>query len=526
MSLLQLFTATTPILSVFVFLVVLRLPAKKAMPLSFLITSVCAYYFWLVPSTQLLGATIEGLLLALTILWIVFGAILLLKVLQKTGATDVIKHGFAQISPDKRVQLIIVAWLFGSFLEGAAGFGTPAAIAAPLLVALGFSPLSAVVLALVADSSAVSFGAVGTPVLVGIAQGAIDLNTDQVNQVALTAISIDIFVSAFLPLTMVLIYTRFFTESKRWKDGFVITPFALLSALAFSVPAYLVALFFGPEFPSVLGAMIGLAIICPLAKARFLLPKENVVSQSEYSSSLSNSLSLRMAWAPYIIVTILLVITRLPELPIKSILQSVVFEWHDIIGTDISVTMMPLYLPGSIFVLVSCFAIWLQRSDSTVLFSAFKESARMLFPSLIALCTAVPMVRVFLQSHVNHAELPAMPIALAELFATHLSEVWIFIAPLVGSLGAFIAGSATFSNLMFASFQQSLALKADLDPILVLALQMLGANAGNMIAVVNVVAAASVVGLQDKEGEIIRFTLLPMFYYCLAASSIAWLLSH
>ena len=113
--------------------------------------------------------------------------------------------------------------------------------------------------------------------------------------------------------------------------------------------------------------------------------------------------------------------------------------------------------------------------------------------------------------------------ALAQLAATELSSVWLWIAPLVGALGSFIAGSATFSNLMFASFQQAMASEADIAPQLVLALQMLGANAGNMICVVNVVAAASVVGLSGREGDIIRYTALPALYYCLAASAVAWL---
>jgi lactate permease len=133
------------------------------------------------------------------------------------------------------------------------------------------------------------------------------------------------------------------------------------------------------------------------------------------------------------------------------------------------------------------------------------------------------MVRIFLHSDINDAGLVAMPMALAQQAATQLSDGWLWVAPLVGALGSFIAGSATFSNLMFAGFQQAMATEADMAPSLVLALQMLGANAGNMICVVNVVAAASVVGLNGREGEIIRYTALPALYYCLAASAVAWL---
>lgn len=534
MTSLQLLTALMPLLSVFVLLVLLRLPARQAMPLSLLCSVLLAWLVWQMPIQQMAAALAEGLVIALTIVWIVFGAILLLKVLQQTGAVEVIKQGFSQVSTDKRVQLIIIAWLFGSFLEGAAGFGTPAAIAAPLLVALGFSPMAAVVLALIADSCAVSFGAVGTPVLVGLAQGVPQLSSSDLQQIALRAISIDIMVASMLPVIMSVLYCRFFISQPSWQAGFAIAPFALLSGLAFTVPAYIVALLLGPEFPSVLGALTGLVIVCSLAKRGILLPAafEPVTpaamqygtqpgEQSLTQQSEPQPFGLLRAWSPYLIVALLLVLSRISELPLKAWLQSVSVVWADIFGSAISVTVMPLYLPGSLFVLTALLALFIQRGSLQHLRLALHQSSSMLWPSLVALCAAVPMVRIFLQSGVNNAGLEAMPMALAELAATRLSDIWLLMAPLVGALGSFIAGSATFSNLMFASFQQAMAEDAGLSNQLVLALQMLGANAGNMICVVNVVAAASVVGLNGREGEIIRYTLLPMLYYCLTASLVA-----
>lgn len=520
----QLVTALMPLISVFILLVLLRLPARRAMPLSLLCTLVLAWQVWQMPWFQLAAAVTEGLVIALTIIWIVFGAILLLKVLQQTGAVDVIKQGFSAVSTDKRVQLIIVAWLFGSFLEGAAGFGTPAAIAAPLLVTLGFSPMAAVVLALVADSSAVSFGAVGTPVLVGLAQGALDLSDNDLAAIALQAISIDIFVASLLPVIMCALYCRFFAATKSWQPVIAIVPFALVGGLAFTLPAYMVALLFGPEFPSVLGALIGLVIICTLARYKVLLPAQTYTElPTAYADTQAQTFGLFRAWLPYVIVALLLVITRVPELPLQACLQSAAVSWSNIWGSAISVKVAPLYLPGTLFVITAVLALYLQNATRQQLAKALHQSAVMLWPSLIALCAAVPMVRIFLQSEVNTAGLASMPMALAQLTASYLSDLWLFIAPLVGALGSFIAGSATFSNLMFASFQQAMAADAGIDQHLVLALQMLGANAGNMICVVNVVAAASVVGLNGKEGEIIRYTLLPMLYYCVSVSIVAWL---
>ncbi len=171
MDLLATLTALTPILAIFILLVLLRLPASKAMPLSLLITAILALLVWKVPFFHVAASILEGLIISLSILWILFGAILLLNTMTVAGAMERIRAMFFSISPDRRVQAIIVAWLFGAFIEGAAGFGTPAAITAPLMVALGFPPLAAVVLALTANSSPVTFGALGTTFQIGMTRG-------------------------------------------------------------------------------------------------------------------------------------------------------------------------------------------------------------------------------------------------------------------------------------------------------------------------------------------------------------------
>jgi len=532
----QWLTALMPLLSVFFLLVLLRLPAKRAMPVSLLVTAILAFTLWQMPIVQILAATAEGLVIAATVLWIVFGALLLLNVLTITGAIDRIKAGFCAISPDRRVQLLLIGWLFVAFLEGAAGFGTPAAIAAPLLVALGFPPVAAVVLALIADSSAVSFGAIGTPVLVGLAQGVPGVTEADLRLIALTAIGTDVLVASWLPVLMCGLLSRYFSEDKSWRPGLQIAPFALLCGLSFTLSAYAVAWFFGPEFPSVLGALLGLILMTLLARFRILLPSATwYFSQADRVQSVEYSalpggrgISLRRAWLPYLLLAVLLVLSRIPELGLKALLQSAQWQWSSILGTELQVTVQPLYLPGSLFVLCAAIATLLLAQPQAVnrwrpLYLAFGQSGRMILPSMIALGAAVPMVRIFLHSDVNTAGLPAMPLALAAQAAVYLTDSWVWCAPLVGALGSFIAGSATFSNLMFGSFQQAMADSSGLPSAVVLALQMLGANAGNMICVVNVVAAASVVKLAGREGEIIRYTVAPMLLYCLGVSLVMWM---
>lgn len=543
MTLIQALTASMPVLAVLLFLVILRLPANRAMLLALIITSLMAWWIWEVPSQYIGASVIEGWIIALGITIIVFGAIVLLRTLEASGAIDVIRAAFTKVSPDRRVQAIIIAWLFGSFLEGASGFGTPAAIAAPLLLALGFPPLAAVVIALIADSSAVSFGAVGTPVLVGIAQGLPSTSYDFVVDVAIRTVSIDIFVGSFLPLLMICILTRYFGHSRSFKDGLRLWPFALFGGLAFTLPAYFVAVLFGPEFPSIFGGVIGLVIVITAVKLGFLQaktpwdftpPQSADVCNGEVKNSNNTendktillgqnnlSISLFVAWLPYLCVAALLILTRLTSLPFKSWLNGLSINFTNILGTEISASVQPLYLPGTLFAAVAILTVFLHKLPIQRAFGVWKSSAASLMPTIVALGASVPMVRIFINSGVNEAGLTSMPLELANLAVSTFNNAWPFVAPFVGALGSFIAGSATFSNMMFASLQQSAALQTSSDPVTILALQMLGANAGNMICVVNVVAAASVVNLVGKEGQIIRMTIGPMLAYVLLSGTVA-----
>lgn len=533
MTIVTTLTALTPILAVFIFLVLLRLPAVRAMPISLALTAVLAILIWRMPVIQVLAAALEGMIIAASILWIVFGAILLLNTLRESGAIDAIRNGFMHVTPDRRVQVIIVAWLFGAFIEGAAGFGTPAALCAPLLVALGFPALAAVTLALIANSSPVSFGAVGTPLLIGVGEGLQvggsvapmvqaylgERSYDVfLRSIAVQSVQIDLLVGSFVPLILVGLLTRFFGANRSWREGLAIWPFALFAGFSFTVPALGVATFFGPEFPSLLGGLIGLAIVTPAAQRGFLLPKEPwgfgaVAAESGFAMRLS----LRRAWMPYLLVAGLLVLTRLDFLPFKAWLQSFQIGWSQILSTAISASFAPLYLPGTIFVAVALITLALHDMSRQQASSALSRSLKMLAGSTVALGAAVPMVRIFINSDVNGAGLASMPIELAGLMVALMGAAWPLAAPLVGSLGSFISGSATFSNLMFSLFQFSVAEQVGLAPPVVLALQVLGANAGNMICVLNVVAAASVVNLLGQEGAIIRLTLGPMLYYALWA---------
>ncbi len=542
------FLALFPILVVFILIVLFRRPATKAMPLAYLVTCVLAFFVWKVPLAQISAASVDGLITAASILYIIIGAIFLLKLLQESGAISTIRRSMYLISPDRRVQAIIIAFLFGSFIEGSAGFGTPAAVAAPLLVAIGFPAMGAVMVSLIIQSTPVSFGAVGTPILIGVSTGLSGqpevLSYLQSQHLTFLPFLKGIggyvalihgIIGTLIPLVLVMMMTRFFGPKKSWKDGLSILPFALFSGLCFTIPYTLTGVFLGPEFPSLVGSLVGLAIVIPLAKIGFLIPKdtwdfapkttwpEEWNGQGVETDTGNNpKMSITRAWLPYILIAVFLLISRLWS-PLTKILASVTLKWTNIFQTSISTSFQPFYLPGFLFIVVGILTLYFHKISKNKFNNAAKQSFKVLLGPAIALGFAVPMVKVFINSGVPGG-LDKMPVTLASGAAALIGQGWTAFAAVIGAMGAFIAGSNTFSNMMFSLFQFTTALKIGLLPSIIVALQAVGGAAGNMICVHNVVAASAVVGLSGKEGPIIRKTLIPMTYYLIAAALIGFLL--
>jgi lactate permease len=545
------FLAVVPILTAAVLLVGFRMPAKRAMPISFLVTAIIAFTVWHIPIIDIIASSIQGLFITFDILYIIFGAIVLLNLLKYSRALKTIREGFTSITPDRRIQVVIIAWLFGSFIEGAAGFGTPAAIVAPLLVGLRFPTFCAVMLGMMVQSTAVTFGAVGTPILVGVSGGIqspeftaelaasgltfveyIQLVTSQV--VILHAIA-----GVLIPTLMVCMMTRFFGKNRSWREGLRVLPFTLFGGLCFVIPYVLTGTFLGPEFPSLLGALVGIPIVVLAAKKGFLMPKDTWDFDDEinWPSGWMGTLEVKLddtdgvpkialakAWMPYLLLAVLLVLSRLGQLPIKQWLTSVQISWDQILNTPISASSSPLYLPGTILLLTGLVTIFAHKMKPREVVRAFSESSKMLVGAGFVLIFTVPMVRIYINSGINPSDLPGMPIAMAEWVAGNVGRVYPLFAPSIGALGAFIAGSNTVSNLMFTLFQFGVATKLAMPTHIVVALQAVGAAAGNMIAIHNIVAASATVGFLGKEGMILRRTIIPTLYYLLLAGLLGLLI--
>lgn len=545
------FLALLPILVVFLLLVIMRLPAKISMPVAYLATVLIALFVWQAPSNQIAAATIHGALTAVNVLFIVFSAVLLLNTLKGSGAINVIRQGFTDVSPDRRVQMIIVAWLFGSLIEGSTGWGTPSAVGAPLLLALGFPAMACVMAILIIQSTPVSYGAVGTPILIGVNSG-LSNKEDVANAIAPTTLPdyliqiganvglIHALVGVLVPLILCGFLTRFFGQKRSFAEGLKAAPFAIFAGLAFTVPYFLTARFIGPELPSLLASIIGLAIVVPAAKYGFLTPKEtfDFGARSTWEQDWIGTLpppelnseapkySLLRAFSPYLVVIAILIVTRTIK-PIKEWLNNhFVITFSDILGTSITNKTQLLYSPGTVLLLVSiaCIFIFAMKGDKVK--ESWQESGKTMLAAAPALLFSVPMVQVFINSKSAadaSVQLLAMPQVLAQGAAATFEQAWPLFSPWIGALGAFIAGSNTVSNMMFAHFQWSTAAQIGLDGNMaayVVALQAVGGAAGNMIAVHNVVAACAVVGMVNKEGLVIRKTIIAMTYYVLQAGLI------
>jgi lactate permease len=530
--------AFLPILTIGILLVGLRWTARNAMAVGFVVVVVVALAVW----------NVEPVAIAAS----VFGALLLLATMTASGAMSSIRAAFTRVSPDRRVQAIIIAWLFGSFIEGASGFGTPAAVAAPLLLALGFPAMAAVMCGLIIQSTPVTFGALGTPVIIGVngglagtaAEASIEAGGSTLpaflGDVALGAATVHGLVGLLIPLFMVSMLTRFFGENRRFSEGLRIWPFALFAAVAMIVPYWLTAWLLGPEFPSLFGGLIGLAIVITATRAGFLQPDEPW-EFGERSTWLENwmgdlkpdtaaprqTIGTARAWTPYVLLASILVITRIPELGLQSLLQGVNPTWSNIFGVQgVNAGFQFLYLPGFVFLVAVVASYLIHRMNLEEVRTSWTTAGKQILKAAPTILIAVPLVRIFINSGVdfNTSDLASMPLTLAEGAAAATGPAWPLVAPLVGGLGAFAAGSNTISNLMFSQFQFATAESIGAATAPVVSAQAVGGAAGNMLTVHNVVAAAATVGMVGREGDLMRKVAIPCLYYLVGAGVITYVM--
>ena len=384
------FLAFIPILIALILMAGLRWPSTRAMPIAWLAGAVLAFAFWGQEPMRLVALSIQGTITAVGVLIIVFGALLIYYTMQYSGAMETIQAGMRRISPDKRLQTIIIGFMFAAFIEGAAGFGTPAALAAPLLLGLGFPPLCAAVVCLAFNSVPVTFGAVGTPILQGFKSiETVAMQAMNFSDPAMAYKTIGEYVTLMhlpmgiiLPIFMLGFMTRFFGKNKSWMEGFRAWKYCLMASVCFLVPYLILAWLVGPELPSMVGGLLGLGALVWLTQKGFCVPTDGVWDfdqkdawDAEWTGSIEASsateykehMSQSMAWLPYVLCGLLLVLTRVPAFHLKPIITDPMFSvgLTNILGyQDVTSKIALLNLPGTIpFILVSIITIGLHKMN-------------------------------------------------------------------------------------------------------------------------------------------------------------------
>ncbi len=423
-------------------------------------------FVWGQPVQELFFALLKGSFITFDLLLIIFGVLFLFYVLQETKHMEHLELFLSSLSKEIPVHIVLIGYFFVFFLEGIAGFGTPALIAAPLLILVGVRPLTAVVVCLVTDSLAVVFGAFGTPIFVGLAgiSGAETVVT-QITAVLAGAVMV------FLPTLLLFLYSS--GEGISFRKMYPYLPLSfvsgIVSALLFITSAY----FLGPEFPSVITAVFGLAIVI------FFL-RRGVLGVSLRKPRFRLAIPSLSA---YLLIIALLIVTRIDLFGLGSFALSL--GGVIVLSQTISHTFS-FYAPGVLITLSALLFVLFIRPKWAVVRSSLVLTKEKLLPVGATLLFTLFFAQLIMYSS------PSIPELVASLFAG-TSYGYLFFAPLIGAFGSFIAGSATVSNLLFASVHIDAAVFTDLSPSLILALQVVGAGIGNMLAIHNIIAVLAVV---------------------------------
>jgi lactate permease len=445
------------------------------------------------PAGALGGAMLEAGFVAATILWIVFPAFCIHHLQQQTGAIEVLRGALGRLSGDPRVAAVLIAWFFALFIEGAAGFGAPVALAAPFLVGVGFAPVPAVAMALVGHAAAVSFGAVGTPVLPLEAATGLD------GRVVAPAVALYHALLGWVMLVAVVLLAA----RARPGGGSLLrfAPRAAAASVLFLVPFYAIARWVGPELPSLGGALLGGLAFVALVRfgGRDAEPAGEAVAAG----------ALVRAAAPYLALVGFVLATRLIE-PLRTALSGVRWEWS---AGAFGGSVQPLYHPGTAIVVGLLAGAALQGAGWGGLATAARRASGQMLPIAVALVAMLGLSRIMV-----HAEMIGV---LAASAAELAGSAWPALAPLVGVMGSFVTGSATASNILLADFQAATARTLGLPALAMMGAQGFGSAVGNVVSPHNVIAGCATVGIAGREGEVMRLVALPCLVYALLGGLLA-----
>ncbi|MGR3808381.1 L-lactate permease [Pasteurella testudinis] len=501
-------------------------PSYIALPLIALLVYVLQLTYFDQDFMLVNANVISGIISTQTPVTIIFGAILFNRMMEISGSINVLRRWLSNINPNPVAQLMIIGWAFAFMIEGASGFGTPAAIAAPILVGLGFNPIKVAVFALVMNSVPVSFGAVGTPTWFGFAP----LGLDEATMLDISYKTATIhFIAGFVIPVMAL---RFVTSWQEIRKNIL---FIYLSILTCTVP-YLLLASVNYEFPALVGGAVGLLLSILLANKGVGLSK----TDSDEAQQQVAFATVFKAMLPTLMLIVILIVTRIHQLGLKALLndattwfsvslgqfgqfevsRALILSLNNILGQGVNDSYKTLYVPSLIpfiiTVLISLALFKLNKSESKAIFSStFNQTKKPFF----ALIGALIMVKLMLLGGEN-----SMVQTIGRDFAAATGANWTYFSAYLGAIGSFFSGSNTVSNLTFGGIQYSIAQTTALSVPLILALQSVGGAMGNMVCINNVIAVCSVLDVKNQEGVIIKKTVVPMLVYGVIAALVATLI--
>lgn len=496
--------AFLPILCFLVSLLVFKLKGYVAAFFTVVLASALALLVYDMPFSLIGASFVQGFAQGMwPIAWIIIAAIFLYKLSVKSGSFEVIKQSVISITPDHRIQVILIGFCFGSFLEGAIGFGGPVAITAALLVGLGLKPLYAAGLCLIANTAPVAFGAVGIPIiamanLVGVEQYEVSAMVGRM----LVPLSLTV------PFFIVFLMDGF----KGVKETF---PAILVAAVSFTATQFISSNYLGAELPDIVSAIVSL--VCTTAFLKIWKPSNifRLDDQTDFTNNtqLSNG-EIFKAWLPFILLIACIILWTQPwfkalfakggifdytvvTLAANNVGTTIVDAAGKVVGLNLNISFVGLQA-GTAILIAAFLSIWFLKIKANDAAECFWDTLKeMAIP-----CITIGLVVSFAFIAKNAAMSTTLGLAFAQT-----GDAFAFFSPVIGWIGVFLTGSDTSSNLLFGPLQQVTARELGIGEALFLAANSVGGVVGKMISPQSIAIACAAVGLVGRESELFKFTL-------------------
>jgi lactate permease len=497
--------AAIPVLFIFWALIIKKMKGYQASLLTMVVAVLISVFVYGMPVKLAALSALNGAMYGLfPICWIIIGAIFLYNVTVKSGQFEIIKNFMASITPDRRLQALLIAFSFGAFLEGAAGFGTPVAITASMLIGLGYNPLYAAGICLIANTAPVAFGSIGTPVI--IASQVSDLPEMAISQMVGRTLPL---LSVFVPFYLVVLISGF-------KKTVEVLPAVLVCGISFAFFQWVTSNYLGPMLPDIiagLASIISLMVLLKYWKPKSVWHFKEEPEQKAETSLIYSKAQVFRAWSPFIIMTIMIIAWGLQ--PVKDTLNSLGDIKFVIPGLQNTI----LKPDGSQLIIKPFDFNYLSSSGLAMLLAAvfsmpligmsFKAGAKTYLATLNQLKFPVITIASVL-GFAFVANYSSMSVTIAMALAG-TGALFPFFSPVLGWLGVFLTGSDTSSNALFCRLQHTTSASIGVDPLVTVAANASGGVTGKMISPQSIAIGAASVGLVGKEGELFRFTLKHSF---------------